>query len=110
MFVRIGGLHTPPGQSTERIPMQTVHNPTVNYWPDSTCAKAFWSQQEVPSYRRLLADTKEWLDPIPGEQWLDLGCGGGQLTRALWEKSQGSLDHVVALDCAAANARALDKL
>lgn len=90
--------------------MKTTASPAINYWPDNACAKAFWSQHELPSYGRLLADTKAWLDPAPGERWLDLGCGGGQLTRAVWEKSGGSLAGIVALDCAAANAQALDKL
>src|SRR5271165_1963518 len=82
----------------------------VNHWPDDACARAFWSQSELPPYRRLLADTVAWLDPAPGERWLDLGCGGGQLTRALWEKSGGTLAEVVALDCAAANDKAIAKL
>jgi ubiquinone/menaquinone biosynthesis C-methylase UbiE len=82
----------------------------VNHWPDSACARAFWGQRELPPYRRLLADTTEWLDPQPGERWLDLGCGGGQLTRTLWEKSGGELAEIVALDCAAANERAIAKL
>jgi SAM-dependent methyltransferase len=81
--------------------------PEVNYWPDRRCAKAFWTQRELPPYRRLLADTAAWLDPAPGERWLDLGCGYGQLTRALWEKSNGALAQVVALDCADANAEAI---
>jgi ubiquinone/menaquinone biosynthesis C-methylase UbiE len=82
----------------------------VNHWPDERCARAFWGQQELPPYQRLLADTCDWLGPRPGERWLDLGCGGGRLTRALWEKSGGGLSEVVALDCAAANGRALEKL
>jgi SAM-dependent methyltransferase len=82
----------------------------VNYWPDAKCAKAFWSQRDAPPYDQLLADTAGWLDPRPGERWLDLGCGGGQLTRALWEKSGGTLAEVAALDCAAANEGAIDHL
>ena len=86
------------------------HLPAVNYWPDDACAKAFWSQRELPPYRRLLADTLAWVNPRPGERWLDLGCGGGQLTRALWEKSGGTLGEIVALDCAAVNEAAITKL
>jgi SAM-dependent methyltransferase len=82
----------------------------VNYWPKDSCARAFWSQRELPPYRRLLRDTAEWLEPHPGQRWLDLGCGGGQLTRTLWEKSGGSLEEVVALDCASQNHRAIAKL
>jgi SAM-dependent methyltransferase len=90
--------------------MSNAAAPSVNHWPDSACARAFWGQQDLPPYRRLLADTVCWLDPRPGERWLDLGCGSGQLSRALWEKSGGTLAEVVALDCAAANAGVIDKL
>ena len=48
-------------------------NETINYWPDSKCAKAFWSQHELPPYQELLRDTTAWLDPKPGQRWLDLG-------------------------------------
>src|SRR6185437_1888200 len=82
----------------------------VNYWPKSSCARAFWGQRELPPYRRLLGHTAAWLDPQPGQRWLDLGCGSGQLTRTLWEKSKGTLAEIVALDVAAANALALRKI
>ncbi len=90
--------------------MSTTQVAPVNYWPDTACAKAFWGQRELPAYRRLLADTVAWLDPKPRQRWIDLGCGGGQLTRALWEKSHGTLAEIVALDCAAANEKAIRKL
>ncbi len=83
---------------------------TINYWPDNACARAFWGQQELPPYRELLADTTAWMDVAAGQRWLDLGCGSGQLTRALWEKSGGQVEEIVALDCAAANGRALRRL
>lgn len=73
-----------------------------NFWTEAKCAKAFWGQHDLPDYRRLLADTLEWAAPGPGETWLDLGCGGGALTRGLWERSGGGIK-VVGVDCAAAN-------
>ncbi|MBV9122000.1 MAG: methyltransferase domain-containing protein [Planctomycetes bacterium] len=82
----------------------------VNYWRQSACARAFWGQQEVPAYRELLVDTKAWLNPRPGERWLDLGCGCGKLTQALWEKSGGELAQVIGIDCAAENDRAFRRL
>jgi SAM-dependent methyltransferase len=85
----------------------SVSPPNVNYWYDRRCARAFWSQREIPPYRKLLADTADWLDPAPGERWLDLGCGSGQLTRTLWEKSGGTLAGIVAVDCAEANDQAI---
>ena len=87
--------------------MSSTISSAVNYWPDNACARAFWGQRDLPPYKRLLADTAAWLDPQPGERWLDLGCGGGQLSRVLWEQSGGHLREVVALDCAAANAAAI---
>lgn len=82
----------------------------VNYWPQTSCAKAFWSQHEAPAYQQLLADTAAWLDPQPGEHWLDLGCGCGQLSQALWTKSGGRLASVVGADCAAVNGQAFARL
>jgi len=83
---------------------------TVNYWNDAKCAKAFWSQGEMPAYSRLLDDTIAWTDPAPGQTWLDLGCGGGRLARALWHKAQGKLGRVIALDLAETNRRAIVRL
>jgi ubiquinone/menaquinone biosynthesis C-methylase UbiE len=77
-----------------------------NYWPDDKCAKAFWSQQEVRPYRRLLSDTVDWCAPAAGERWLDVGCGGGPLTRSLWERTGGEVAEIVGLDCAQVNERA----
>lgn len=81
-----------------------------NHWPDARCAKAFWSQQEARPYRRLLADTLDWCGPAAGERWLDLGCGGGPLSRGLWERSGGAIAEVVGLDCAAVNETAYANL
>lgn len=81
-----------------------------NHWPDAKCAKAFWSQQEAAPYRRLLADTVEWCIPAAGERWLDLGCGSGPLSRAIWERTGGTVAEIVGIDCAAINERAYDRL
>lgn len=75
----------------------------VNHWPQNKCAKAFWSQRELPAYQRLLKDTAAWMEPRPGQRWVDLGCGCGELTRALWEKSGGTLRQILSLDVAAVN-------
>jgi ubiquinone/menaquinone biosynthesis C-methylase UbiE len=83
---------------------------SVNHWPEPKCAKAFWSQHDLAPYQELLRDTVAWLEPEPGERWLDLGCGGGRLSRALWEAADGQLDRLVASDCAAVNADAYARL
>ena len=79
---------------------------STNYWPDTRCAKAFWSQHELPPYQELLRDTSAWLDPGIGQRWLDLGCGSGQLSRVLWDKSQGQVEAIVGVDVADVNEQA----
>jgi ubiquinone/menaquinone biosynthesis C-methylase UbiE len=83
---------------------------SVNHWPDSKCAKAFWNQRRILPYQELLSDTVAWLEPEAGERWLDLGCGCGQLSQALWQASGGTLAEIVGLDVAEVNARAYEKL
>jgi len=82
----------------------------INFWPSQACAKAFWGQQDATPYRELLADTLDTADPRPGERWLDLGCGGGTITRAIWQRTNGQVAGVIGSDCAAANADAYAKL
>jgi ubiquinone/menaquinone biosynthesis C-methylase UbiE len=81
-----------------------------NYWPDAKCAKAFWSQQEVRPYRRLLADTLDWAAPAAGERWLDLGCGSGPLSAGLWQRAGGKLAEVIGIDVAGVNDEAFEGL
>ncbi len=76
---------------------------TRNYWTDAKCAKAFWGQHDLPPFRKLIADTLDWADPRAGERWLDLGCGGGALTRHIWERTAGQVAEIVGLDCAEQN-------
>ncbi|MBX7103314.1 MAG: class I SAM-dependent methyltransferase [Gemmataceae bacterium] len=83
---------------------------TTNYWPDTKCAKAFWSQHELPPYRQLLADTTARLAPQAGERWLDLGCGRGMLTKGIFQDSCGTVAEITGIDIAPVNAQAYDKL
>ena len=80
---------------------------TVNHWFEGRCAQAFWDQKQALPYQDLLRDTGAWLDPRPGEHWLDLGCGGGQLAAQLWRLSGGRVGRILALDCAAVNEGAI---
>ncbi len=82
----------------------------TNYWLDETNARAFWDQRQAVPYQQLLQHTARQLDPAPGERWLDLGCGRGELTAALWQRGQGKLGEIVAMDCAAVNAEAIARL
>ena len=81
-----------------------------NYWQDEACARAFWDQHLALPYQELLRDTAAWLAPQPGERWLDLGCGGGQLTDLLWRLSGGRLAEIVSLDCNPVNTEAIARL
>ncbi len=82
----------------------------TNWWLEEKCAEAFWDQKLLAPYRELLQDTVERLDVQAGERWLDLGCGGGQLTAALWQKSVGRVGEIVATDCNPANAKVIGRL
>jgi ubiquinone/menaquinone biosynthesis C-methylase UbiE len=81
-----------------------------NHWLDEKCARAFWDQSKALPYQELLQDTASWLEPKPGERWLDLGCGSGQLTAALWQRGQGRLGEIVAVDCNPVNGPTLLKM
>lgn len=83
---------------------------SINHWPDRRCAKAFWGQHELPPYQELLRDTAEWLEPVIGQRWLDLGCGSGQLSRLLWQKSRGKVEAIVGVDVADVNTQAYARL
>ncbi len=84
--------------------------PATSWWPSDKCAKAFWAQQDCRPYQQLLKDTLDWAAPGAQERWLDLGCGGGSVTRAIWERTSGAVGAVVGLDCAAANDDAYRRL
>jgi ubiquinone/menaquinone biosynthesis C-methylase UbiE len=87
-----------------------VSSSQANHWLDDACARAFWDQHKAVPYQELLRDTANFLGPKAGERWLDLGCGGGQLTSLIWQTSAGLVRHIVAFDCAAANALAISRL
>jgi SAM-dependent methyltransferase len=87
-----------------------VHTGEANLWHKDQTAQAFWDQHRAMPYQDLLRETIAWCDPQAGETWLDLGCGGGQLTAGLWQASGGRLAHIRATDCAQANAQAIDRL
>jgi ubiquinone/menaquinone biosynthesis C-methylase UbiE len=84
--------------------------PRINLWPDSKCAKAFWGQQHVAPYQELLRDTIAYAEPQAGERWLDLGCGSGPLTEAIWNHTRGEVQEIVSTDCASANEKAFAQL
>jgi ubiquinone/menaquinone biosynthesis C-methylase UbiE len=81
-----------------------------NHWLDEGCARAFWDQRQAVPYQELLQDTVHWLNPAAGERWLDLGCGRGELTGALWSAAKGGVAEIVSVDCNPVNAEALQRL
>jgi ubiquinone/menaquinone biosynthesis C-methylase UbiE len=90
--------------NSKRVPVEH------NYWGDEKCAKAFWSQQELPPYKRLVRATMDWADPRPDQTWLDLGCGSGALSREIWQRTGGGVAKIVAVDLAGINASAYESL
>jgi SAM-dependent methyltransferase len=92
------------GKKTLRLSDET------NRWYADETAQAFWDQHRALPYQELLCDTIDWCQPQAGETWLDLGCGGGFLTAALWKASKGKLNRILATDCAAANHTAIERL
>jgi len=82
----------------------------ANLWHSDESARAFWDQHHGRPYGQLLEDTLGYAKPAAGESWLDIGCGGGQLSAGLIRLSQGKVQRVVATDCAAANSQAIAKL
>lgn len=82
----------------------------TNWWPTAKCARSFWSQQDLGPYQQLLSHTLDWAGPAPRERWLDLGCGSGAISRAIWERTRGAVGAVVGLDCAAVNESAYRQL
>jgi SAM-dependent methyltransferase len=84
--------------------------PRINLWPDKKCAKAFWGQQLIAPYQELLRDTIAWAEPAADERWLDLGCGSGPLSEAIWLQTRGAVREVIGIDCADINVKAYDKL
>jgi ubiquinone/menaquinone biosynthesis C-methylase UbiE len=82
----------------------------TNWWHDEKCAEAFWDQKLIRPYQELLSDTADRLEIRPGERWLDLGCGSGQLTSLVWKKSRGQVGEIVATDCNPANDKVIRRL
>lgn len=82
----------------------------TNHWQDEACARAFWDQHLAVPYQEMLRDTAAWLAPRPGERWLDLGCGCGQVTGLLWRLGGGQVEEIVSLDCNPVNAEAIARL
>ncbi|MBU2575914.1 class I SAM-dependent methyltransferase [Patescibacteria group bacterium] len=54
--------------------------------------------EESEPYQKLLAQIEEFVDPIQGEKWVDLGTGSGALIDIIWNKSKGQISQLVALD------------
>lgn len=88
----------------------SVSSEDTNYWLDESNARAFWDQRQAVPYQELLQHTAQLMTPAAGERWLDLGCGRGELTAALWQRGNGQLAEIVAMDCAAVNAEPLARL
>ena len=45
-----------------------LQSKSMNYWPETRCAKAFWNQYELPPYQELLRDTAALVEPAAGQR------------------------------------------
>lgn len=81
-----------------------------NHWHDDKCAMAFWDQKQAKPYFELASDTLGWAAPRANESWLDIGCGGGQLSAGILQGTKGAVEKVIAMDCAKVNEVAIGKL
>ncbi len=54
--------------------------------------------EDATPYKKLLKQIEEYIDPKPGERWLDLGTGSGAIVDLIWNKSKGHIKEIVALD------------
>lgn len=67
-----------------------------NLWIGATAYERYmgrWSRKVAPKFA-------EWVDASPGADWIDIGCGTGELTVAVLAKCKPS--HIVGIDSAAA--------
>jgi len=69
-----------------------------NLWRSKRVAAAYFYQQKARAYIELLEATERYIHPNPSERWLDLGCGSGRLVKSIWEKSQGQVASIIAID------------
>jgi ubiquinone/menaquinone biosynthesis C-methylase UbiE len=95
-----------PARSEPRPPASLT---VADYWQEED-TRAFLEHHRAMPFQQMLRDTAACLDPFPGERWLDLGCGRGQLTALVWEKSQGQVAQIVALDGAPGSRLAIARL
>ncbi|MEK7535442.1 MAG: methyltransferase domain-containing protein [Patescibacteria group bacterium] len=61
-------------------------------------AQAFADQREALPYKEMLRDIMNALTIETGSDWIDLGCGSGRISQALWEKASGDIT-ITAMDC-----------
>lgn len=61
--------------------------------------KGLYSYMDIGLHYRMLVKTvRSFIDPKTGQTWLDAGCGPGNMSKLLNEKSEGSLKKIISLD------------
>jgi ubiquinone/menaquinone biosynthesis C-methylase UbiE len=54
--------------------------------------------EDAGPYKKLLRQISEYINPMPNESWLDLGTGSGAVIDIIWNKSNGEVKDITALD------------
>jgi SAM-dependent methyltransferase len=82
----------------------------MNLWRSSVVAFAYSYQQNARPYLDLLCTTELYIQPKPGQVWLDLGCGSGRLIRSIWEKSRGQVASITGIDISTSALRVAQRM
>ncbi|MGO8719290.1 MAG: class I SAM-dependent methyltransferase [Acidobacteriaceae bacterium] len=76
----------------------SAHNDASSNMASQTAIAQPWNPSEYSAHGRFVTDLGanilEWLDPKPGEEVLDLGCGDGMLTEQIAQRGA----HVLGVD------------
>lgn len=54
--------------------------------------------EDARPYKDLVKQVGEFIEPKPGESWLDLGTGSGAIVDLIWHKSRGQVSEITAID------------
>ncbi|MFA4996341.1 MAG: class I SAM-dependent methyltransferase [Patescibacteria group bacterium] len=68
-----------------------------NLWHDPCVAGWFKDQHFARPYIEMMRAFSKMLPLVPRGDWLDIGCGAGEVTKLLWDKSSGAIS-IIGMD------------
>jgi len=87
-------------ESRERL---LAWNEEFKFW--EKYAKIYVYMERGKHYRDLIKTMKSFIEPRPGEIWLDAGCGPAKMSELIWEKSEGKVKKIYGVDIVLSAAR-----